>query len=175
MRPFQSVFLVHNVRRPITDLPIIYVISGLSAVIVGPSVGEISDRFGKLRAFLLGTALMCVMVVIWINRGPTPLPIVIVTNVVMFMGVFSRLIRFQAIMSAVPEVTRRGAFNGISSSLQQFSGGLASVIAGMIFVQTSTGEVQHFNSLGYVMVVLGVVGATLVWLVRRGVPERLAR
>src|SRR5580698_8825003 len=68
----------------------------LSAFIVGPTVGKISDRFGKLRTFLVGTALMCVMVVIWTNLGPTPLPIVIVTNVVMFMGIFSRLIPFQA-------------------------------------------------------------------------------
>ena len=50
----------------------------------------------------------------------------------MFVGIFSRMIPSQALLSAVPEVTKRGAFNAINASLQQFAGGISAAIAGAV-------------------------------------------
>jgi hypothetical protein len=49
--------------------------------------------------------------------------------IVLFVGIFSRMIPFQALVTQVPEPTRRGAFNAISASIQQVSGGVASLVA----------------------------------------------
>ncbi len=69
--------------------------------------------------YLKPNLLNIVMVAVWTNPGPTGLGTVVVINVVMFIGIFSCIIPSQALVSAVPEVTKRGAFNVVSASLQQ--------------------------------------------------------
>ena len=54
----------------------------------------------------------------------------IVVNVLLFIGIFSRIIPSQALISAIPELSKRGAFNAVSASLQQFAGGVSAAIAG---------------------------------------------
>jgi uncharacterized membrane protein HdeD (DUF308 family) len=44
----------------------------------------------------------------------------------------------------------------INSSVQQLSGGIASVIAGLIVVQTSAGQLRHYDTIGY------IVSATII-------------
>lgn len=91
--------------------------------------------------------------------GPSTLVTVMVVNTVMFVGIFSRMIPSQALMSALPTPADRGAFMAISSSLQQISGGIAAVIAGYIVVKKPDGFLEHFDILGYVLV--GTVTVTV--------------
>ena len=76
----------------------------------------------------------------------------VVLNTVLMMGVLSRLISSSALITAIPETNERGAFMSINSSVQQLSGGIASVIAGLIIVQTSTGRLKHYDIIGYIVV-----------------------
>jgi predicted MFS family arabinose efflux permease len=175
LMPFGSAFIVNNVGLSLHDLPTIYLVSGLCTVFTGPMIGKASDRFGKFQTFFFGTIVTLIMVAIWTNLGPASLATVIVINVLLFVGIFSRMIPSQALISAIPEVTKRGSFNAISASLQQFSGGIASMIAGMIIVQGSSGQLQHFNWLGYIVMITAVIGLVLMYFIHRAVPERLAR
>jgi predicted MFS family arabinose efflux permease len=174
LMPFGSAFIVNNVGLPLHSLPTIYLVTGLCTVFTGPLVGKASDRFGKFQIFFFGTIVTLIMVAIWTNLGPVSLTTVIVINVLLFVGIFSRMIPSQALISAIPEVTKRGSFNAISASLQQFSGGIASAAAGMIIVQSSTGQLQHFDWLGYIVMTTAVVGLILMYFIHRAVPERLA-
>ena len=70
----------------------------------------------------------------------------------MFVGIFSRVIPFQALMSSVPTVTQRGAFNAINAATQQLSGGVASVIAGHIVAFDANGSLRNVDMIGYVVV-----------------------
>ncbi|HOX84049.1 MAG TPA: MFS transporter, partial [Chryseolinea sp.] len=57
-----------------------------------------------------------------------------------------------ALMTAVPEPADRGAFMGVNSSIQQISGGVATMIAGMIVVQKSShSPLENYPVLGYVV------------------------
>lgn len=175
LMPFGSAYIVSNVGLSLRDLPTIYVVSGLCTVFTGPLVGKASDRFGKFQTFFFGTVLTFIMVGIWTNLGRASLSTVIIINVLLFAGIFSRMIPSQALISAIPEVTKRGSFNAISASLQQFSGGIASLIAGAIIVQNGTGPLQHFNWLGYIVMLFALLGLILMYFIHRAVPERLAR
>jgi predicted MFS family arabinose efflux permease len=175
LMPFGSAFIVNNVGLSLRSLPTIYLVTGLCTVFTGPLVGRASDRFGKFQTFVFGTLVSLVMTAIWTNLGPTPLFAVIVINVLLFVGIFSRMIPSQALISAIPEVTKRGSFNAISASLQQFSGGISSAIAGLIIVQSSAGPLQHFNWLGYIVMAVALLALVLMYLIHRAVPERLAR
>lgn len=171
LMPFSSAYTVYNVGLSFGDLSTIYLISGLCTVFTGPLIGKAADRFGKFRTFFFGTLVSIIMVVIWTNLGPASLVTVIIINVLLFVGIFSRMIPAQALMSAVPDIARRGSFNAIGSSLQQFSGGIASVIAGAIIVENEGGPLQNFNWLGYIVMMAAVVSLILMRSIHRRVNE----
>lgn len=152
LMPFGTDFTVNNLKLTMADLPLIYLVTGIATIFIGPLVGKMSDSFGKLRTFVFGAVLSAVMVVYYTNMGPSSLMTVMIVNTVMFVGIFSRMIPSQALMSALPTPADRGAFMAISSSLQQISGGIAAVIAGYIVVKMPDGVLEHFDILGYVLV-----------------------
>ena len=163
LMPFGSAFTVYNLGLTIDQLPLIYLITGLSTMAAGPLVGRAADRFGKLKTFAFGTAVSAVTVVIYTNLGVTPLWGVLLINVAMFIGVFSRMIPAQALMSAIPDPSTRGSFSAVSSSIQQVSGGVASVIAGVLIAQKPGQPLEHFDRLGYVVLVTGLVALALMY------------
>jgi predicted MFS family arabinose efflux permease len=173
--PFLSTFIVNNLGIPLRDLPTIYLVTGLCTVFVGPLVGKASDRFGKFITFLFGTLVTLIMLAIYTNLGPSSLGTVIVVNGLLFVGIFSRMIPAQALFTAVPEPTKRGSFNAVMASLQQFSGGIASVFAGLIIVQNSAGQLQHFNWMGYIVMATALLSLALIYHIHRAVTERLAQ
>jgi MFS family permease len=150
LMPFGSAFSVNNLGITLDQLPMIYMITGLFTMVSGPLAGKLSDSIGKYRIFTLGTILSIIMVLIYCNLGITPVWVIIIMNVVLFMGITSRMISSSALISGVPEPKDRGAFMGINSSVQQISGGIASAAAGMIIFQNSTGFLEHYDVLGYV-------------------------
>jgi hypothetical protein len=61
------------------------------------------------------------------------------------------MISAQALSSAIPAPQDRGAYMSISSSLQQFAGGVASSCAGLLVAQSGDGPLEHYERLGYVV------------------------
>ncbi len=172
LMPFGSAFTVHNLQISVEKLPLIYGITGLCSIAIGPLVGRASDSFGNFPVFIFGSILTIIMVVYYTNMGPSSLVLTIVVNAVMFVGIFSRMIPSQALMSGIPDSTSRGAFMSVCSSLQQIAGGLASIVAGAIVVQTSDGVLRHFDTLGYIMVGTTLVSLTLMFYIDRASSRR---
>ncbi len=172
LMPFGSAYSVHNLGLTLEQLPMIYLITGMSAMITGPLVGRAADRFGKFKVFLFGTVLSITMVLIYTNLGPTPLAGVVIVNSILFVGIFSRSIPAQALMSAIPEPSSRGAFMSISSSLQQISGGFAAILAGLIVSENPDGSLVHFNRIGYVVALSGATTLLLMYLIHVRIVEK---
>jgi predicted MFS family arabinose efflux permease len=112
------------------------------------------------------------MVLIYTNLGKTSLPMVIVVNVLLFVGIFSRMIPSQALTSAIPDAANRGSFMSVSSSIQQISGGFASVIAGLIVVQEGRGPIQHFEKIGYVIIGASAITLFMMYQIHKMIPEK---
>ena len=98
-----------------------------------------------------------------------PLATVIVINVILFAGIFSRMIPSQALISAIPEPAKRGSFNAVSASLQQFAGGVSAAVAGWLIVQRPDGSLAHFDWLGYLVMSIALVTTALMYLVNKQV------
>lgn len=169
--PFSSAFTVNNLGLHQDDLPLIYLITGIASILIGPLVGRASDRFGKFNVFVFGTMVSIVMVVLYTHLGVTSLPVIIVVNTVMFIGIFSRMIPSQALISGIPNASNRGAFMSVSSSLQQLAGGLGSIIAGMIVVQQADGMILHFEDIGYVMTALSLIALVMMYYINKSVHQ----
>jgi predicted MFS family arabinose efflux permease len=169
LMPFSSAFTVNNLGISLHDLPIVYLVTGVATIFVGPLVGKAADAFGNLRVFFIGTALTIVMVLIYTHLGVSSLTVVTAINVVLFIGIFSRMIPFQALMSQVPAVTQRGSFNAINASLSQLAGGVASVVAGHIVQQGADGRLHHYGVAGYVVVATSLLACVLLWRIQKGI------
>jgi predicted MFS family arabinose efflux permease len=174
MMPFGSAFSIHNLGISFDDLPVLYLITGVCSMITGPFIGKLSDTLGKYPIFVAGSVLSMLIVVVYTNLGFTPLWLVVLMNVIMFVGISSRIISSSALMTAVPEPMDRGAFMSVNASVQQVSGGIASVIAGMIVVATDTGELLHYNTLGYVVVGAMIVTMTMMYFINEQVARKTA-
>ena len=157
LMPFGSAFSINNLGITMEQLPLLYMITGIFSLGIGPLAGKLSDKIGMYKMFVIGSVISIVMVLIYCNLGVTPLWIVISINVVLFAGIMARIIPSSALLTAIPDPQDRGAFMGINSSIQQISGGVAAAVAGMIVVQTSSGKLERYDILGYV-----VVGAMLI-------------
>jgi predicted MFS family arabinose efflux permease len=116
-----------------------------------------------------------IMVLIYTHLGHVALATAILVNVLMFVGIFSRMIPSQALMSAIPDPDQRGSFSAISASLQQLSGGLGSVLAGAIIAQAPDGALLHFDRIGYVVVATTIVTLVMMYFVQKAVAERTGK
>ena len=175
LMPFGSAFTVHNLGIDILHLPTIYLVSGLFSIFTGPLVGRASDRFGKFPVFVFGSAVSVVMVLIYTHLGQVGLATVIVVNVLMFVGIFSRMIPSQALISAIPDPSQRGSFSAVSASLQQLSGGLGSVFAAAIIAENADGSLLHFDWLGYIVVATAIISLTVMYFVQKPIAKKLGR
>jgi predicted MFS family arabinose efflux permease len=173
LMPFGSAYTVSNLGIDIVHLPTIYLVSGLFSIFIGPLVGRASDTFGKFPTFMFGTMMSIIMVLIYTHLGKVGLTLVITVNVLMFVGIFSRMIPSQALISAIPAPQQRGAFSSISSSLQQLSGGLGSVFAAAIIAQNADGSLQHFDRLGFVVVGTSLTALLMMYFIQRQVAAKI--
>jgi len=169
LMPFGTVFGVNNMKISPDSLPLLYTVTGVFSMITGPFIGRFSDSWGKYRTFFIGSIITIVIVIVYCNLGPTPLWLVMVFNIIMFMGISARMISSQALISGVPDQTDRGAFMSINSSVQQISGGIAAYAAGLIVVQSSSGELLHYDTLGYVVATTTLITVALIWFVNQRV------
>lgn len=174
LMPFASAYSVNNLGIDLAHLPPVYLFTGLAALIAGPLIGRASDSYGKFIVFTFGCLLSIPMVLIYTHLGVTPLLWVVIVNVVMFIGIFSRIIPSQALMSAIPTPANRGAFMAVNSSLQQMSGGLAAVIAGLIVMEDpTTKQLLHFDTVGYIIVGTTATTIGLMYFINRAVMRKL--
>ncbi|MET0290806.1 MAG: MFS transporter [Steroidobacteraceae bacterium] len=169
LMPFSSAFTVNNLGIDLEHLPIIYLVTGIATIFVGPLVGKAADSVGKLRTFYIGTTITVVMVLIYTHLTSSTLLTITVINVVLFIGIFSRMIPFQALMTQVPDQAHRGAFNAVNASLSQLAGGLAAVVAGHIVQQGTDGKLHHYEVAGYVVVGTALLACVLLSRIERGI------
>ncbi|MGE8720779.1 MFS transporter [Leptospira terpstrae] len=160
LMPFGSAFSVHNLGVKLEDLPLVYMVTGVVSMLGGPLMGRLSDWIGKYKMFVIASFLAAVIIIYYTKMQVTPLPMVIFINSILFVFVAARMISANALTSAVPDLHDRGAFMAISSSVQQISGGIAASVAGLIVIQTPSGYMERYETLGYV-----VAGAILITVI----------
>jgi len=163
LMPFGSAFAINNLGVTQHQLPLLFMIAGISTLIIMPMIGKLSDKIDKFKIFFVASMWMIVIVILYTNLSVTPLWLVIALNVVMMAGVMSRMIPSSALITAIPAMPDRGAFMSINSSLQQIAGGIAAAVAGMIVVQKDKfSPLEHYNTLGYIIVCITITGVYLL-------------
>lgn len=175
LMPFGSAFGVHNLGISMDQLPLLYMITGVCMLIFSPLMGTLSDKIGKYKMFIIGSCIAGIMTLIYCNLGVTPLWIILIINITLFVGISARMISASALMTAVPDLADRGAFMGVNSSIQQIAGGVASLLAGLIVKETSTGYIENYPLLGYVVIAALIATIFLMYNIHKYVQAKLSQ
>jgi predicted MFS family arabinose efflux permease len=172
LMPFGTAFSVHNLGIEMSDLPTIYLVTGLCTIFFAPAIGKVTDRVGKMPVFICGTTLTTIMVLFYTHLGPTPLVELIIVNVVMFLGIFSRMIPYQTLISTLPEPVKRGSFNAVNAAIQQLGGGVASFVAAQLITAEPDGRLDGMQMVGYVVVGTALLSIALTWRINKSIEKR---
>lgn len=173
MMPWGTAFAINNLHLTKEQMPSLFMVAGISTLVIMPLIGKLSDKIDKFRLFTMASVWMIVVVLFYTNMTPVPLWVVMVVNVLMMIGIMSRMVPSMALTTSLPEMHDRGAFMSINSSLQQMAGGLAAGVSGLIVhQQTKTSPLEHYDTLGLVMVGISVVCIFMIYRVSQLVKKR---
>lgn len=171
--PFTAPFLINNVQVTAAQLPLIYLSTGLLSLVMMPLMGKFSDSYDRFKLFTIGSIGAVIMVFVYTNLSVTPLWLVIVVNVLLFVCILSRMTPAMALNSMVAKPEDRGAYMSISSSLQQMAGGVGAFVAGLVIVQQNAhSPLQHFDWIGYIAIAIFIMCIFLVGRVNRLLESR---
>ncbi len=163
LMPFGSAFAINNLKITEEQLPFIFMIAGMSTLIIMPVIGKLSDKIDKFKIFAAASLWTIITVAIYTNLAETPFWLVAIINILMMMGVMSRMVPSTALVTSIPAKEDRGAFMSINSSLQQISGGIAAAFAGTIVVQKdSFSPLEHYNTLGFIIIGISLLSILLL-------------
>jgi predicted MFS family arabinose efflux permease len=174
MMPFGSVYAINNLKVTPQQLPIIFMVSGISTLLTMPLIGRLSDRINKFKLFTIASVWMVMMVLIYTNLPIVPLWTIILFNVLMMTGIMSRMVPATTLTSAIPEAQDRGAFMSVNASLQQIAGGVASFVAGLIVVQKDNfSPLDHYDTLGLVVAIITLICILMMYRVNTLIKKRV--
>jgi predicted MFS family arabinose efflux permease len=173
MMPFGSAFAINNLKITEHQLPIMFMVAGLSTLIIMPLIGKLSDKIDKYKIFAFASLWTILMVGIYTNLGVTPFYLVLVFNVLMMVGIMSRMVPSTALVTSIPDMQDRGAFMSINSSLQQIAGGIAAAFAGTIVVQKDKmSPLEHYDTLGIIIIFVLILSLLLMYRVDQLVKKK---
>lgn len=175
MMPWGSAFSINNLHVTPEQLPILFMVAGVATLFIMPVIGKLSDKIDKFNLFAIASVWMIIVVLIYTNLTPVPFWVVMLINVLMMIGIMSRMVPSMALATSLPQMQDRGAFMSINSSLQQIAGGIAAAIGGMIVYQKDKfSPLEHYDILGYVIIGITIVCIFMIYRVSNLVKARAA-
>jgi MFS transporter, DHA1 family, inner membrane transport protein len=156
--PFINPYMEFNKGYSKGVTPLIYLIGGVSSLVAAIFLGRLSDRVGKLSVFSYCVPLSFIFVLLITNLPVLPFSIVLSFFAVWFALATGRAVSSQTMVTGVTDENNRGSFMSLNSSVQHLGTGAASLIAGMIVIESKTGKLLRYEWVGYLSVFVLLIG-----------------
>ncbi len=157
INPFLFVSLIQNAKIPESQLTPLYLCAGLGSILSSILSGYWVDKFGFKKVFK-ASLLLSLLSLFWVTNFTAPNLIFAtasVTTFFIFMG--ARMTAAMTWVTSHAQLENRGSFMSLINSFQHLSAAIAALIAGQIVQKTPTGEILHFEYVGYVAIVFSLV------------------
>jgi predicted MFS family arabinose efflux permease len=162
--PFANSFAINNIKLLEKDLPLFFAIVGVFTFFGSLFSGKLADRMNRITLFGIGTFISIVIVLVYSNLEETNFWVALGLNCILFIGITSRIIPAQAIMTTVPKPEDRGIFMSVNAAIQQLSGGVAAMIAGFIVSEEAgTKRLLNYNVLGVIVAITMTIAFVMFW------------
>jgi predicted MFS family arabinose efflux permease len=147
--PLIATFMTTNVGFSEHDLTYIYIFGGLAAMVTAPIGGRIADKYGKFVVFAGFSLFNLIPVFLLTHLTEQPLLIPLLISTALFMSSAGRMVSGTAIIVSSVSARQRGGFMSINTCVQQLGAGIAAFVDGTIVTQLPSGELQHYDWVGY--------------------------
>ena len=154
--PYIPIYLTSNVGMTESFITVIYLCGGAATFFTSQLIGRMSDEHGKLKMFRWVALASFIPLLITTHLFPVAWWLVLINSTLFFILVPGRMVPGMAMVSAVPTAQVRGTFMSLVSSVQMLSSGLATLVAGVIITRTPSGQIDHYDTVGYIAVACGV-------------------
>ncbi|MBI4429633.1 MAG: MFS transporter [Ignavibacteriales bacterium] len=146
--PFISPYLVYNVGLQEGELTYVYALGGFCTFFSSRFIGRVADRYGKQRVFVFLAYFSTVPIFLMTILPPLPLAVVLLFSAVFFVLASGRGVPAFAMITASVEPKNRGSFMSFNTSVQHWSAGLGSFLAGLVIVSGSDRALNNFGFVG---------------------------
>lgn len=163
--PFIAPYLTKNTGFLMEQLPLMYFFGGVTSLFTSPVIGKMSDRYGKHKILAVFLLLSVIPVFLLTNLPVVPFYVVLAVTTLFFILGGGRFVPAQALITSVVPPNLRGGFMNLNSSLQQLGLGLSAFMGGLIISKSETGELLHYEIIGYI----SILGSLICLIVMRKV------
>jgi predicted MFS family arabinose efflux permease len=164
--PFLTPFFVGNLGFPEAWLGYLYLIGGVLTFFSSRQIGVWSDRYGKRMTFVTVALLSLIPIFMVTHMTAVPVWMVFVASSFFMMLVSGRFVPVVALLTSCVPPEQRGSFMAFNSCVQQFSAGIAALIAGYILETLPNGALIHFGWLGFFSMSLTVLAVLVIRSIR---------
>ena len=162
--PLLAPYLVANVGMPEDKLFLIYLVGGVCSAFTAPMFGKLADRQGHMRIYTLLIVVACLVTLMLTNAPRLPVWVVLLLAAGFFTFASGRFIPAQAIVSMAVPAKRRRSFMSLSSCTRDLTTGFTTSLGGWIVTKTSSGQLTHYNILGWIAIAVSLFS---LWLAKR--------
>lgn len=169
--PFLSPSFVANAGLEESKLPLIYLFGGICTMTISPLAGRLADRFGKHVIFVIAAVLSLIPILLITNLRPHPVWVLLMISSSFFVIMSGRMVPAMAMISSTATPEYRGSFMSITSSVQQFSSGIASLLAGQIVVSDGLGHLLNYQRVGLIACAFSLISLLIATRLRAGLDQ----
>ncbi len=148
--PFIAPYLVANAGVSESELPFVYLIAGIAALVTARLAGGWSDTMGRRTVFAACAVGTAVGALAMTTLPRSPLFVSVLVSMLMFAASSARMVPAMALITAGAESRLRGSVMSFNASIQQLAAGAASFVASLVVGRSAEGELTRYWMIGIV-------------------------
>jgi len=154
--PYIAPTMVANAGMTDSQLPYIYFAGGLATLITRPVIGRMTDKYKHWKVFAVTSVISFVPIILVTQTFHYAFVWQLLSATLFFVFVSGRFIPASALITASCDSRFRGRVMAFSSAVQNLGSGLAAFIAGAMMVKAPSGEILHYDWVGYLACIAGL-------------------
>jgi len=154
--PYIAPTMVANAGMTDSQLPYIYFAGGLATLITRPVIGRMTDKYKHWKVFAVTSVISFVPIILVTQTFHYAFVWQLLSATLFFVFVSGRFIPASALITASCDSRFRGRVMAFSSAVQNLGSGLAAFIAGAMMVKAPSGEILHYDWVGYLACIVGL-------------------
>lgn len=164
--PFITKYFIRNVGLEEAHIILVYMIGGGLTIVTAPIIGRLSDKYGRPLVFSICAGLATIPIFFITNMGIVPAFIPLSITGLFFIFVSGRMVPAQTMLTAAAKTQNRGSFMSIVTAVREFASALASIISGIIVIETADGKLLHYEIVGYLAVFCSILAIIMAWSIK---------
>ncbi|MFO1390253.1 MFS transporter [Cellvibrio sp.] len=148
--PYIAPTMVANTGMSDHELPYVYLCGGLATLFTRPFIGRMTDKHKHWKVLAVTSLLSFIPIILVTQTLHVGFVWQLLIATLFFVFVSGRFIPTSALVTASCESRFRGRVMAFSSAVQNLGSGFAALIAGAIMIKAPSGEILHYELVGYI-------------------------